>query len=73
MQYPTEQEVANTTDKATLVKWWRFLPSPGTSSIDKPDFMVTLERELNVLKQINEKLTHMGGITPEVSKQVGWD
>ena len=72
MKYPTLEEVESA-DCLQLVKWWRFLPSPGVSAFDSESFEEVLEREIDVMYSIGDKIERLGGITPEISKQVGWD
>ena len=72
MKYPTLEEVESA-DCLQLVKWWRLLPSPGVSAFDSESFEEVLEREIDVMYSIGDKIERLGGITPEISKQVGWD
>ena len=75
MSYPTLEQVEAATHYE-ICKWWRFLPSPGSSAIgdsDREYFDKTLARELKVMDKIKERLDHFGGFTPEISKSLGWE
>lgn len=59
MEYPTEKEV----DKANhlqVCEWYRFLKTPENDS------------QKNILKFICERYKSFGGMTPKISKQIGW-
>ena len=62
MTYPTTEEV-NKADRYTLCKWHRFLRLPYIGSED----------ELTITNLIHERFIKVGGFTPEISKQLGWD
>ena len=72
MKYPTMQEVEEAS-RYRLCVWTRFLPSPGTSHIGQPDFQSVLDREVPINKRICERLKELGGFTPEMSKDIGWE
>jgi hypothetical protein len=57
-KYPTLAQVA-TADREQLARWARFLPSPSAE-------------ELEIINEIMERFTAMGGFTPELSKKIGW-
>lgn len=59
MKYPTLQEV-NNADKIQICKWYRFLPS-ATNIVEN-----------TILHVIFTKYRNFGGMTPEISKQIGW-
>ena len=59
MKYPTSEQVEQA-DHEQLSRWYRFLPV-GTS-----------EYELQVVNQVFARLNEKGGITPEISKKIGW-
>ena len=70
--YPTKDEV-QAADRFQLCRWWRFLPSPGTSALDDPNrFEIILETEVAVMALIAERMKEVGGFTPEISKALGW-
>lgn len=72
MNYPTLKQV----EKAThiqLARWYRFLPSPGFMWIESKKFEEKLNEETDVMNLIIKRLKDKGGITPEISKQIGWD
>lgn len=72
MMYPTLYDVerASLTQLAT---WYRFLDSPGTVAIVKPHFGDVLEAQTIVLNRITARFEEMGGMTPAISKQIGWN
>ena len=75
MAYPTPEQV-EAADAVALLRWHRFLPMAGMSAVDTPghaEFDAALEREGAILNRIEERLQAFGGITPEISKAVGWD
>lgn len=84
MAYPSLEQV-EAADHEQLTRWSRFLPSPGASAIpDDPGEGGTLpdgwqERveqvrlaEAPVLDRILRRLQDLGGMTPELSKRIGW-
>ena len=71
MRYPTHEQIT-TASAEQLVRWWRFLPSPGMAAIGQPDFEAVLENESMLVTLVGERLTALGGITPALSKKVGW-
>lgn len=75
MRYPTIDEVANA-DRTQLARWTRFLKSPGSSAIDEGDgekFRAAMKTESVVLNFLLRRFHDMGGMTPEISKEIGWD
>lgn len=80
MRYPTLEEV-NKASPYQLLKWYRFLPSPGWNYITGDDALDDnnygfiqdkIEEEAVIMNEIGEQLKQAGGITPALSKQVGW-
>lgn len=59
MDFPTIDQV-NQADHIQLCKWQRFLPSAGT------------EQERVVQTRIWDRYRENGGMTPEISKRIGW-
>jgi len=59
MDFPTKKEVSKASH-AELAAWHRFLPPPF------------LPEHEEVLNQVEKRLTGLGGITPAISKQIGW-
>ena len=57
---PTIEEVEKA-DREQICRWWRFLGSPTT------------DEEVIVMNRIAERFREVGGFTPEISKQIGWD
>ena len=78
MKYPTLEEV-ETADVVQLAEWHRFLKSPGMSAAEMNPapmrivFEQTLQRECMIMDRITERFTAMGGMTPLISKNIGWD
>ena len=58
--YPSPSEVVDA-DHIQLGYWFRFLRSPETGD------------ELKILNQIVTRFKDRGGMTPEISKRIGWD
>ena len=54
---PTIQEVEKA-DKEQLARWYRFLPSGETAADQK------------IMKRIAERFEKLGGMTPELSKEI---
>ena len=59
MNYPTMAEVEAAT-RYQLLRWTRYLPSPD-------------DEHRPILERIMARQKETGGITPELSKKVGWD
>lgn len=57
--YPTIEEVKNA-DHLQICKWYRFLPSADNDNWDAQDL-------------IYNRFHEGGGMTPEISKKIGWD
>ena len=73
MRYPTMKEIEQA-DHMTLAYWVRFLPSPGAGAIgaDKAAFEAALTDEAERLARIMERFHAKGGMTPTISKTIGW-
>lgn len=71
MTYPDPDQI-EAADHEQLARWHRFLPSPGMSALGRSDFGETLKREADTMGTINSRLLALGGITPEISKAIGW-
>jgi len=71
MTYPTIDEVY-AADQQQLGKWYRFLPSPGHSAIGTKDFGNQLRSEVRIMDVICGRFRAMGGMTPALSKAIGW-
>ena len=72
MTYPTMEQVESA-DQVQLCRWHRFLSSPGMGAIGKKDFAVVMEKEALVMVRIQERLKAAGGMTPAISKEIGWE
>lgn len=74
MPYPSLEEVERA-DKVTLAKWFRFLPAPGTSVHRKRstrEFEEVWRNEMYILNRILERFEQEGGMTPDLSRIIGW-
>lgn len=60
MTYPTLTEV-EAADRLQICKWMRFLEASGDPE------------EQKIIIRLIERYEELGGITPEISKQIGWD
>ncbi|MDB9911051.1 hypothetical protein OAC88_02810 [Flavobacteriaceae bacterium] len=60
MNYPTLEEV-EAADLLQICKWMRFLLVSGDPE------------EQKVIIRMCERRDELGGITPAISKQIGWD
>jgi len=65
-------ELVERASRVQLAQWSRHLPYPGSSAIGSDHFEEALERESKVLRRILERFEAMGGMTPEISKLIGW-
>lgn len=72
--YPTMQQVEHAS-LFQLVHWNRYLPSPGEWAIggNHNEFEKALNHEAPIITRIVERIKELGGITPSVSKAVGWE
>lgn len=59
MKYPTMEEVERA-DRLQLARWYRFLPSPQGRG------------RIKIIDRICERFEELGGMTPEISKAIGW-
>ena len=60
MHYPTLQQVETAT-RLQICKWMRFLKVTGNP------------KEQEVMLRLCERCQELGGFTPEISKQIGWN
>ena len=72
MNYPTLEEVETAT-RPEILRWYRFLRSPGLDAIDKPNFSEVIMKEARIMDRICARFKEVGGFTPELSKQIGWE
>jgi hypothetical protein len=66
-------EQVESVDQVQLCRWHRFLSSPGMSAIGKKDFEVVMGKEKLIQDRIQERLKELGGMTPAISKEIGWE
>ena len=71
MTYPTMEEIEHA-DRLQIARWSKYLPSPGSAAIGTPEFPKKLEEEGKIMDRIQAKLKKQGGMTPEISKEIGW-
>jgi len=74
VKYPTPAQVEQATHRE-LARWYRFLASPGSytdSDIPAVEYTRILQREEAVLNKIILRFKELGGMTPELSKEIGW-
>jgi hypothetical protein len=71
MNYPTMEEVEKA-DRTQICRWYRFLESPAWYAVGREDFQEILDREVAVMTRIVERFRELGGMTPEISKLLGW-
>lgn len=60
MIWPSIEEVEQA-DREQVCRWWRFLPCART------------EKERKVIEAVSYAYDWHGGITPEISKKIGWE
>ena len=70
-EYPNMTQVEKAT-KFQLGRWMRFLPSPGAWAVGKDHFEQTMAGEKIILDRIAERFEEMGGMSPGLSKEIGW-
>ena len=58
--YPSKEDVL-IADRMQICRWNRFLPVASNSY------------ELEIIKLVYDRFIYMGGMTPEISKHIGWD
>jgi hypothetical protein len=61
MNYPTMEEVERA-DREQLCRWWRFLRSADVHS----------REEMMIQDRYQERYREVGGMTPAISKRIGW-
>jgi hypothetical protein len=70
--YPSMAEVEKA-ELWDLVYWNRYLPGPGSAAMGTSRFEQELDKEARIIRRIVDRIKELGGITPEVSRAVGWD
>ena len=58
--YPDINDIEQASHRQ-LAWWYRFLPSPRN------------DEQTNILDKIVERFKACGGMTPEISKSIGWE
>ena len=71
-QYPTIDQV-EAADLEQLCRWRRFLPGTGMSAAGTDSFQSLLEKEVEIISRICARITELGGMTPAISKRIGWE
>ena len=71
MIYPTAA-IVESADHVQLARWFRFLKSPGWDAVGKPDFESVCSAETKIIDRIVQRFKSAGGMTPEISKRIGW-
>lgn len=69
MHYPTLDQV-EAADRLTLARWFRLLPSPRPRPIHVDE--AAYDCEAMVMNRIVERFKEAGGMTPGISKTIGW-
>lgn len=76
MKYPTLKEV-EAADHKQLATWHRFLPSPGANVAEEDRGTAKYDRiqehEIRVLAYLSARLQDLGGWSPELSKEIGFE
>jgi len=72
MSYSTMREVEAASHRQ-LAHWYRFLGSAGRDAVGKPDFEDLLQAQLKIQERLLERFDEIGGWSPVLSKQMGWD
>ena len=72
MNYPNDTQVEEA-DRMQLARWVRFLPSPGINALESHgDFQLAMDIESKIMHKICQRFESMGGMSPEISKWIGW-
>lgn len=79
MTYPSPEEVEGAS-RLQLARWYRFLPSPGLShhaayergDISGEDVAAAIQSQARTLERISDRLKLLGGLSPDISRQIGW-
>jgi hypothetical protein len=71
MTYPTLAEV-ETANRFQICNWVRNLPSPGLEAVGQDNFLEVLLQQVPVMDRICERFRELDGMTPEISKAIGW-
>ena len=71
MKYPTMARVEEAS-RVQLARWYRHLPSPGTSAIGTDKFNIIMHKEQMIMQRIWNRFSALGGMTPAISKEIGW-
>jgi hypothetical protein len=70
-KYPTLEQIRKA-DRIQIARWYRYLPSPGMAWAGKENFLEMCNHEADLMNAINTKFDALGGMTPELSKIIGW-
>ena len=68
-------EEVEAASRLELAWWYRFLRCPGANAIDKPakEFYTIMEAEQKIVQRVSDRFKELGGMSPAISKQIGWD
>lgn len=69
--YPTLEQIESASYTQICI-WWRFLASPGLCAVGHDNFEEVLEAQTLLMNAISERFYNGGGMTPEISKEIGW-
>ena len=74
LPYPTLDQVEKA-DRTQLARWHRFLSFPGAGATNKQkmEFDAIIRQEQEILERIEVRFKEMGGMTPEISRTIGWE
>ncbi len=72
MKYPTMEQVQKA-ERVQLCRWYRWLPPCGHEAIGEPDFETVMRAQAKIISRIYTRFKELGGMTPKISKEVGWD
>lgn len=69
MNYPTLEQV-NEADAVSVCRWFRYLPSPGTSAIGTPEMEKVRQAEAIIMDRLVERFHKESPMTPTISKLI---
>ncbi len=72
--YPSLEDVKSA-DYESILKWYRFLPSPGAKipdSLSNEEFKEISDKQVEVMNLICDRYKEGGGFNSNTSKKIGW-